>query len=101
MPSLHHRAVVLRHSSARPLKISCQTTLEKIQDIIATQLSVDRATVLPETKFSELGADSLDTVEIVMSLEEKFGVSIDEQAAENISTVQQVADLIEKQVVAS
>ncbi|KAI5056362.1 hypothetical protein GOP47_0028180 [Adiantum capillus-veneris] len=86
-----------RTSSFRPLRVSCQSTIEQVQDIIATKLSVDRATVQPQTKFSELGADSLDTVEIVMSLEEKFNVSIGEEDAENISTVQQVADLIEKQ----
>ncbi|MCO5608338.1 hypothetical protein L7F22_062545 [Adiantum nelumboides] len=91
---------VERTPSSRPLKVSCQSTIEQVQDIIATKLSVDRASVQPQTKFSELGADSLDTVEIVMSLEEKFNVSIGEQDAESISNVQQVADLIEKQTAA-
>lgn len=50
----------------------------------------------PETKFVDLGADSLDTVEIMMALEEKFGVSVGEGGAENIATVQDAADLIEK-----
>ncbi|KAH7366387.1 hypothetical protein KP509_18G076100 [Ceratopteris richardii] len=86
-----------RNCPSRAVRIICQSTIQQVQDIIATQLSVDPSTVQPETKFSELGADSLDTVEIVMSLEEKFGVSIGEQDAENISTVKQVADLIEKE----
>lgn len=51
---------------------------------------------MPQTKFADLGADSLDTVEIMMALEEKFEVSIGEGGAENIATVQDAADLIEK-----
>ncbi|CAH2040512.1 unnamed protein product [Thlaspi arvense] len=52
----------------------------------------------PATKFSALGADSLDTVEIVMGLEEEFGISVEEESSENITTVQEAADLIEKLV---
>lgn len=80
--------------------ISCSTaeleTLQIVQSTIAKQLSIDEATVTPQTKFSDLGADSLDTVEIMMALEEKFDISIGEGGAENISTVQDAADLIEK-----
>ncbi|XP_008462263.1 uncharacterized protein LOC103500663 isoform X2 [Cucumis melo] len=71
-------------------------TLEVVQEIIAKQLSLEQSAVIPQTKFSDLGADSLDTVEIMMALEEKFGVSIGEGGAEGISTVQDAADLIEK-----
>ncbi|KAK1288742.1 hypothetical protein QJS10_CPB19g01963 [Acorus calamus] len=71
-------------------------TLQIVQSTIAKQLSIDDSSVTPETKFADLGADSLDTVEILMTLEEKFGVSIGEGGAENISTVQDAADLIEK-----
>ncbi|XP_052183827.1 uncharacterized protein LOC127795894 [Diospyros lotus] len=71
-------------------------TLQIVQGTIAKQLSIDESTVAPQTKFADLGADSLDTVEIMMALEEKFGVSIGEEGAENISTVQEAADLIEK-----
>ncbi|KAI4355393.1 hypothetical protein L6164_004172 [Bauhinia variegata] len=81
-------------------KISCSVahpeTLQIVQSTIAKQLSIEEATVTPHTKFADLGADSLDTVEIMMSLEEKFGVSIGEGGAENISTVQDAANLIEK-----
>ncbi|PRQ51647.1 putative Acyl carrier protein (ACP) [Rosa chinensis] len=80
--------------------ISCSIaqpeTLQTVQSTIAKQLSVDESTVTPQTKFADLGADSLDTVEIMMALEEKFGVSIGEGGAENIATVQDAADLIEK-----
>ncbi|KOM57027.1 hypothetical protein LR48_Vigan11g005900 [Vigna angularis] len=71
-------------------------TLQIVQCTIAKQLSIDETTVTPQTKFSDLGADSLDTVEIMMALEEKFEISIGEGGAENISTVQDAADLIEK-----
>ncbi|XP_071913841.1 uncharacterized protein [Coffea arabica] len=76
-------------------------TLEIVQNTIAKQLSIDEATVTPQTKFADLGADSLDTVEIMMALEEKFGVSIGESGAENVATVQDAADLIEKVKAAS
>ncbi|KAF3451987.1 hypothetical protein FNV43_RR08083 [Rhamnella rubrinervis] len=80
--------------------ISCSIadpeTLKTVQTTIAKQLSIDETTVTPSTKFADLGADSLDTVEIMMALEEKFGVSIGEEGAENIATVQDAADLIEK-----
>ncbi|KAH7547036.1 acyl carrier protein 1, chloroplastic [Ziziphus jujuba] len=78
------------------LSIAEQETLKTVQTTIAKQLSIDESTVTPTTKFADLGADSLDTVEIMMALEEKFGVSIGEEGAENISTVQDAADLIEK-----
>ncbi|KAK9149266.1 hypothetical protein Scep_008023 [Stephania cephalantha] len=78
-----------------------QETLQKVQSIIAKQLSIDESAVIPETKFAELGADSLDTVEIMMALEEKFGVSIGDGGAENVATVQDAADLIEKVKAAS
>ncbi|KAK6796536.1 hypothetical protein RDI58_004237 [Solanum bulbocastanum] len=81
-------------------KISCSIaqpeTLEVVQSTIAKQLSIDESTVTPQTKFADLGADSLDTVEIMMALEEKFGVSIGEEGAQNIATVQDAADLIQK-----
>ncbi|KAL8230245.1 hypothetical protein R6Q57_000023 [Mikania cordata] len=81
-------------------KISCSIaqpeTLKIVQATIAKQLSIDETSVAPATKFGDLGADSLDTVEIMMALEEKFGVSIGESGADNISTVQDAADLVQK-----
>ena len=54
------------------------------------------STVTGESKFAALGADSLDTVEIVMGLEEEFGISVEEESAQSILTVQDAAELIEK-----
>nr|XP_019067562.1 uncharacterized protein LOC101259690 [Solanum lycopersicum] len=80
----------------RQIKNAQPETLEVVQSTIAKQLSIDESTVTPQTKFADLGADSLDTVEIMMALEEKFGVSIGEEGAQNIATVQDAADLIQK-----
>lgn len=59
-----------------------------VRSIIAEQLASDLDLVKPESKFVDLGADSLDTVEIMMALEEKFELELDEEGAEKISTVQ-------------
>ncbi|KAL5995756.1 hypothetical protein ACLOJK_025826 [Asimina triloba] len=89
----------------KPVKAACPSsnvsimaqpeTLETVQIIIANQLSIDTSAVTPQTKFADLGADSLDTVEIMMALEETFGVSVGEGGTESIVTVQDAADLIE------
>lgn len=64
------------------------TIEEKVKKIIVDQLGVDEAEVMPEAKFiDDLGADSLDTVELVMALEEEFGVEIPDEDAEKITTV--------------
>merc|ERR1719456_1653090 len=68
--------------------------LSDVRTIIAEQLGTDLEKVAPEAKFVDLGADSLDTVEIMMALEEKFDTQLDEEGAEKISTVQEAADLI-------
>ena len=58
-------------------------------------LSVDEAKIVPEAKFADdLDADSLDLVELVMALEEEFGVSVPEEELEGIDTVQQAYDLV-------
>ncbi len=60
----------------------------KVRKIIIDQLGVDEAEVTPEAKFiDDLGADSLDTVELVMALEEEFGIEIPDEDAEKIATV--------------
>ncbi|OAY69425.1 Acyl carrier protein 1, chloroplastic [Ananas comosus] len=74
-----------------------QETVDKVCEIVKNQLALaDNIIVAGSSKFSELGADSLDTVEIVMRLEETFEINVDEASAQNIATVQDVADLIEK-----
>jgi acyl carrier protein len=75
---------------------------EKVKEIIVEQLSVDAKDVKPEASFVEdLGADSLDTVELVMALEEAFDVEIPDEEAEKITTVQAVVDYINNHVAAS
>jgi len=62
--------------------------MEKVKSVIVEQLSVDEADVTEEASFiDDLGADSLDIVELVMALEEEFGISIPDEEAENIKTV--------------
>jgi acyl carrier protein len=71
--------------------------LEKIKAIIVEQLGVDESEVTPEAHFiDDLGADSLDTVELVMALEEEFGIEISDEDAEKIQTVGDVAKYIDK-----
>jgi acyl carrier protein len=70
----------------------------KIKQIVVEHLGVDEAKVTPEASFiDDLGADSLDTVELVMAFEEAFNVEIPEDAAEKIATVQDAIDYITKQ----
>ena len=64
-------------------------TLTKVQEIIADQLGTDQGKVAAGAKMADLGADSLDTVEIMMALEEEFDITLDEEGAEQISTVQE------------
>ena len=70
---------------------------EKVKKIIIDQLGVDEAEVTPEAKFiDDLGADSLDTVELVMALEEEFGIEIPDEDAEKIATVQNAITYIKE-----
>lgn len=62
--------------------------IDKVQAIIAEKLSVDAAEVTPEKSFTnDLGADSLDTVELIMEFEKEFGIQIPDEEAEKIATV--------------
>jgi acyl carrier protein len=68
---------------------------EKLIDIIVEQLSVDRAKVVPAASFvDDLGADSLDLVELIMAMEEAFDTEIPDDVAEKITTVQHAIDHI-------
>ncbi|XP_031260975.1 acyl carrier protein 1, chloroplastic [Pistacia vera] len=83
-------------------RVSCAAkpeTVQKVCDIVRKQLALPAETQLTsESKFVDLGADSLDTVEIVMTLEEEFEITVEEDSSQNITTVQEAADLIEKLV---
>jgi acyl carrier protein len=76
---------------------------EKVKKIVVEQLSVEPPDkVTPQAKFMEdLGADSLDTVELVMALEEEFEIEIPDEAAEQITSVQDAVDYINNKVTAS
>tara|TARA_Y100000996_G_C22171010_1_gene498616 strand:- start:210 stop:443 length:234 start_codon:yes stop_codon:yes gene_type:complete len=67
----------------------------EVKQIVVDHLGIDEAKVTPDSKFiDDLGADSLDTVELVMAFEEKFGIEIPDDAAETIQTVQNAIDYI-------
>tara|TARA_B100000315_G_scaffold250468_1_gene283345 strand:- start:767 stop:1012 length:246 start_codon:yes stop_codon:yes gene_type:complete len=72
---------------------------EKVKDIISEQLGVKKEEIKPESSFiDDLGADSLDTVEVVMALEEEFGIEIPDEDAEKITTVGEAAKYIETKI---
>ncbi|KAE8795422.1 Acyl carrier protein 3, chloroplastic [Hordeum vulgare] len=86
----------------RLLNLACsakQDTIDKVCGIVKKQLAVAQDTLVNgDTKFADLGADSLDTVEIVMGLEEAFSITVDESSAQEIRTVEDAASLIDKLV---
>ncbi len=70
---------------------------DKVKQIIVDQLGVEPADVAPTASFvDDLGADSLDRVELIMALEETFGMEIPDEDAERIATVQDAVDYIQK-----
>ena len=71
---------------------------EKVKKIIAEKLSVEMEEIVPEASFvDDLGADSLDLVELIMSMEEEFDTDISDEDAEQITTVKDAIDYIHKQ----
>ena len=78
------------------------STEERVKQIIVEQLGVDEAEVTPNASFvDDLGADSLDTVELVMAFEEAFDIEIPDEDAEKIRTVKDAVDYIEQHAKAS
>lgn len=72
------------------------STYDRVVEIVAEQLGADKDKIKPETHFvNDLGADSLDVVELVMELEEEFDISIPDDAAEKIQTIGQAVEFIE------
>ncbi|KAK7264581.1 hypothetical protein RJT34_32190 [Clitoria ternatea] len=88
------------HRTLPRFQITCAAkpeTVKKVCDIVKKQLALpEDSSVTGDSKFAALGADSLDTVEIVMGLEEEFGISVEEESAQSITTVQEAADMIDQ-----
>ena len=73
------------------------SVFDRVKSIVVEQLGVEASAVTPQSKFVEdLGADSLDVVELVMEFEEEFDINIPDDAAEKIQTVGQTIEYIEK-----
>lgn len=73
------------------------STFEKVRDIVVDQLGVEADEVAIESTFiDDLGADSLDIVELIMAFEEEFGIEIPDEAAEKIKSVQDVVTYIDQ-----
>lgn len=67
----------------------------RVINVVAEQLSVEASEIRPESSFQDdLGADSLDLVELVMAMEEEFDIKIDDEAAQKLKTVQNAVDFI-------
>lgn len=79
--------------------MSNSNVAEKVKQIIVEKLGVDESQVTPEASFTnDLGADSLDTVELIMEFEKEFDISIPDEQAENIQTVGQAIEYLEAQL---
>jgi acyl carrier protein len=73
------------------------STFNKVKEVIIDKLGVEEDTIKTEAHFvNDLGADSLDTVELIMEFEEEFGIEIPDEDAESITTVGSAVDYIEK-----
>ena len=73
------------------------STFDKVKEVIIDKLGVEEVSIKSEAHFvNDLGADSLDTVELIMEFEEEFGIEIPDEDAENITTVGSAVDYIEK-----
>ena len=70
---------------------------EKVQAIIAKELGIEKGNITMESRLAEdLGADSLDAVELIMALEEEFGIEVDDEAATKIKKVSDIVEFLEK-----
>lgn len=90
---IHYEDIILSLTIIGKSKMSIE---ERVKKIIVEQLGVKEEDVKPEASFVEdLGADSLDTVELVMALEEEFDIEIPDEEAEKITTVQSAIDYVQ------
>ena len=77
------------------MAIEMNETASKITSIIAEKLHIDAANVTPQSTLQDLGADSLDMVDIVMKVEEEFGIEINDEDAEKLHNVNDVVDYVQ------
>ena len=72
---------------------------EKVRELIAQEFSIDPSKIEMETKLAEdLGADSLDAVELIMALEDEFGIEVDDDAAQNAKTIGDLVNYIDSKI---
>ena len=94
---LRNEAISIKYNNLFLIQGKNMSVEERVKGIVAEQLSIGADEIKNESSFiDDLGADSLDTVELVMALEEEFDIEISDDEAENISTVQSAIDYINK-----
>jgi acyl carrier protein len=76
-------------------QFSYDDTFAKVVDIVAEKLGIEKARITKESTMSDLGADSLDLITIVMKFEEQFGIEINDEDAEHMNNIGQVIDYIQ------
>lgn len=91
-------SIIIAHPQSLIVEVFCRMVSEdRIKEIIVEQLGVEESEITTEASFiDDLGADSLDTVELVMAFEEEFGIEIPDEDAENIRTVKDVVEYLNK-----
>jgi acyl carrier protein len=97
LQAVRHRSTIFT-TNTQPFEEdpTVASVIERVTDIVAEQLGVDKEKITSNTSFvNDLGADSLDQVELVMELEEEFDINIPDDAAEKIQTVGQAVEYIE------
>lgn len=75
-----------------------ESIFEKLSGIVAEKLNIDRSTVTLESTMQDLGADSLDMVEIIMRIEEDFSIEINDADAEKLQTMREVTEYIQSRM---
>ena len=73
-------------------------TIDKIKEIIAQQTGIDEDAIKADTTIEDIMADSLDTIEMLMAIEENFGITVSDEEAVTLKTISDVADFIEKKI---
>ena len=71
-------------------------TYNKVVDIVSETLNIEKDSITPDSTFEKLGADSLDMLEIIMKLEEQFGIEISDEKAAEITTMQEAVEAIQE-----